>query len=178
MTNKTSKKSTRVPRSRNRRRVFIGIDPGINSVGYGVIGERHGRLDLLDAGLLAPPKRHQQYCEVAKALRNLIAIWQPEAIGIEKILFSKNVRTAIAVAEMIGVLKLVAEDQKVSVQEISPSAVKLAVTGSGNAPKEVIGKMVAAILKLDAPPTPHHAADALAIALTAERRARFGITKD
>jgi crossover junction endodeoxyribonuclease RuvC len=167
-----------MPRSlhrKNKRRIFIGIDPGIHSVGYGVIGERNGRVSLLDAGLLAPPERNRRYRAVARALRNLIATWRPEAIGIEKIIFSKNARTAIAVAEMIGVLKLVTEDEGIAIREISPSAVKLAVAGSGNAPKQLIGKMVAAMLKLDAPPTPHHAADALAVALTAERHARFGI---
>lgn len=174
MTTRMSKQYTRMPRSpRNSRRVFIGIDPGIRFIGYGVIGETNGRLSLLDAGLLASPVRSRQYREVATALRKLIARWQPEAIGIEKIIFAKNVRTALAVAEMIGVLKFIAEDHGTLVQELSPSAVKLAVAGSGNAPKALIGKMVAAMLDLDGPPAPHHAADALAVALTIQRQARL-----
>lgn len=165
-------------RRNKRRRVFIGIDPGINAIGYGVIGATNGRVALLDAGLLAPQKRNRRYREVAEALERLIATWRPEAIGVEKILFSKNVRTAIAVAEMIGVLKFVLEKKRLTVREFSPSAVKLAVTGSGNAPKAEIGRMVAAILGLATPPTPHHAADALAVALTAERHARSWIAQD
>jgi crossover junction endodeoxyribonuclease RuvC len=164
-----------MPSSRHKQRIFIGIDPGVRAIGYGVIKAKGSNVSMLDAGLLLSPKKHHNYRDVTKTLKKLITTWRPEAIGMETILFSKNVRTAIAVAEMIGVLKLVLETSGIPFQEFSPSAVKLAIAGSGNASKAMLSKMVAAILKLDSPPTPHHAADALAIALTLERQARFGL---
>lgn len=151
------------------RNVFLGLDPGIHSIGYGVIETRGSRVRLLAAGLLVPKKRSSRYREAARELRRLIIKWRPDAAGIEKILFSRNARTAIAVAEMIGALKLAAEESGIFVSEYSPSEIKRTVTGKGTSPKQVVGKMVGAILGLSSAPTPHHAADALAVALTLER---------
>ena len=154
-------------------KIFIGIDPGSSSVGYGVIASHQGRVELLDAGLLAPPKRDRHYAAIAAAMRRLVLRWKPAAVGIEKLIFAKNARTAFAVSEMTGVLKFVLEDTGVAWREFSPPAIKMAVSGSGIAPKQLVGRMVGAILGLATPPEPHHAADALAVALTLERHERF-----
>jgi crossover junction endodeoxyribonuclease RuvC len=159
-------------RNRNRRRIFIGIDPGSRAIGYGVIEEARGRLRFLEAGLLAPTKRDQHYRLVAAGMRKLILRWKPTAVGIEKLLFSRNARTAMGVAEMSGVLKFVMEEKGIAWREFSPPAVKMAVSGSGNAPKRLVGRMASAILGLPKPLEPHHAADAVAVALTLERHIR------
>lgn len=153
-------------------KIFIGIDPGSNSVGYGVIATHQGQVRLLDAGLLAPPKRDRHYRAIAEAMKLLVREWKPAAIGIEKLIFAKNTRTAFAVAEMIGVLKLVIEANDIPWREFSPTAVKMAVSGSGIAPKHIVERMVRAILGLSKEITPHHAADAIAVALTLERYER------
>jgi crossover junction endodeoxyribonuclease RuvC len=156
-----------------RPRILIGIDPGSNSVGYGVISKQQGKMRLLDAGLLAPPKRKHHYRAIASAMRKLILKWKPDAVGIEKLIFAKNVRTAMNVAEMTGVLKFVMEETGTVWREFSPPAVKMAVTGSGTAPKYIVGQMISAILGLSKKPQLHHASDAIAVALTLERSERF-----
>ncbi len=176
MINKMSKKSIPMQNSRNRKLIFLGIDPGISSIGYGVIKSTGGHLRMLDAGILeinSKNNKNQHYRKIARALSKLIKKWKPSTIGIETILFYKNARTAMTVAETIGVLKFVAEEMGIEIREFSPSQIKLSVTGCGKAPKSQILKMVAAILGLNSPPNSHHAADALAIALTAERYERF-----
>lgn len=150
-------------------KIFIGIDPGSNSVGYGVIATHQGQIRLLDAGLLASPKRDCHYHAIAEAMKLLLLRWKPSAIGIEKLIFSKNTRTAFAVAEMIGVLKLVMEASNIPWREFTPTAVKMAVSGSGIAPKHIVERMVRAILGLSKEVKSHHAADAIAVALTLER---------
>lgn len=162
-----------MPRPDNRK-VFLGLDPGIRSIGYGLIESRGGSLSLLDAGLLVPADRTSRYRDVAVALEKMLERWRPAAIGIETIIFARNTKTAIGVAEMIGILKLVAEGAGIPCMEFSPPEVKHAITGSGAAPKPALAKMVTAILGEKEIPTPHHAADALAIALTVERYASFG----
>jgi crossover junction endodeoxyribonuclease RuvC len=160
---------------KNNERVFIGIDPGTRSIGYGVIGVKSGKIKLKEAGVWIIQKDSPKYyAKISKLLQNLINKWKPEAIGIEKILFSKNVKTAMAVAEVIGILKLVAENKNIKAYDITPSAAKLAVSGIGNAPKWQISHMVKQILVLDKAALPvHHATDAIAIALTTERYSKF-----
>lgn len=152
-------------------KIFIGIDPGSAFIGYGVIAVQKGRVSLVDSGLLAPPARKNHYSAVASGMRRLVLRWKPSAVGIEKIIFAKNARTAFSVAEMIGIIKLTLEETGVAWSEFSPLAVKMAVSGSGVASKQVVARMVEAILERPLMPKSHHAVDAIAVALTIERHA-------
>jgi crossover junction endodeoxyribonuclease RuvC len=102
-------------------------------------------------------------------LAALIERWQPDEASVETLYFSKNVKTAMQVAEARGVLRVTLAEAGVPAFEIAPNAVKLALTGSGAAPKEQVGRMVVRLLGLTAMPEPDDAADAVALALAGLR---------
>ena len=106
---------------------------------------------------------------VRTALVALLEKWQPQEASIETLFFSKNVKTAMQVAEARGVLRVTLAEAGVAAFEIAPNAVKLALTGSGSAPKEQVGRMVVRLLGLKAMPKPDDAADAVALALAGLR---------
>ena len=95
----------------------------------------------------------------------MLAAHRPEALAIERLFFNANVRTAMTVGQASGVVLLLAAEHGLEVTAYTPPQVKLAVTGTGSAPKEQVGYMVKALLGLAAVPTPADTADALAVAL-------------
>jgi crossover junction endodeoxyribonuclease RuvC len=96
---------------------------------------------------------------------------QPEAVAVEELYFGTNVRTAFAVGQARGVVLLAAGQRGISARSYTPQQVKGAVCGSGRAGKEQVSRMVARLLGLPIPPTPDHAADALAVAICELNRA-------
>lgn len=148
--------------------IVLGIDPGTAALGYGII-ERYGAtLRAVDYGCLvtrpdvALPDR---LVEIHAHVVDLIATHAPDLVAVERLFFSKNVQTAFAVGQARGVVLLAAAQAGVGVREATPSAIKLGVTGYGNADKEQVGRMVAVILGLAEVPTPDDTADALAAAI-------------
>ncbi|MDO8841927.1 crossover junction endodeoxyribonuclease RuvC [Methanocalculus sp.] len=149
--------------------IIIGIDPGIARVGYGVIEKREREILPLSYGCIETSARdrttshrlHEIYLRVSSLLRE----YSPDEIAIEELFFTKNVTSAIRVAEVRGVILLAAEEQGITIVEYTPNQIKLAVSGSGRAKKEQVQDMVRRILKLDEIPKPDDAADGLAIAL-------------
>jgi crossover junction endodeoxyribonuclease RuvC len=136
----------------------LGIDPGYSLVGFGILEEDR----VLDYGCIKtenkPDKLHSQLSEI-------IQKHKPDVMAIEKLFFSKNTKTAMRVGEGRGVIMLAAAQAKLPVAEYSPSEIKLAVTGYGQADKKQIQMMVKALLKLSEIPQPDDAADALAVAI-------------
>jgi crossover junction endodeoxyribonuclease RuvC len=108
--------------------------------------------------------------QLAEQLQKLIARFAPDRAGIEKLFFSSNVRTAMAVAEARGVVMLTLHAAGLAVEEFTPQQVKMSVTGYGKADKKQVEKIVCAILKLSPAPKPDDAVDALAVALTCQSR--------
>jgi crossover junction endodeoxyribonuclease RuvC len=104
----------------------------------------------------------------------LIELHRPDVVAVERVFFSRNVQTALAVGHARGVVLLAAAAARVAVREATPSEVKSAVTGHGGADKAQVGRMVALLLGLAEPPAPDDAADALAIAIWAAHRIRPG----
>jgi crossover junction endodeoxyribonuclease RuvC len=157
-------------------RVFVlGIDPGLTRCGYGAV-DRHAGGDLrpVAAGVIRTPPDaavHDRLAELQQGIRALLAELQPDAVAVERLFFQSNVRTAMSVGQASGVVLAEAAAAGCDVVQYTPNEVKVAVTGSGNAGKEQVQRMVQAILKLDAPPKPPDAADALALALTHHARA-------
>lgn len=149
---------------------ILGIDPGIGICGFGLI-EASGRAGAkaLDFGAVttevdAPlPSRlkelYDSLCEVFEQTK-------PEMVAVEKLFFSKNITTGIAVAEARGIVLLVAEQRGLPVYEYSPNEIKKALTGYGAAAKGQIQEMVRMHLSLEKKPKPDDAADALAVAIT------------
>lgn len=106
------------------------------------------------------------------AVRDVLSRYHPEQAVLEKLFFSTNVRTAMAVAEARGMLLTLLADHEIPVLEVSPQEVKSGVTGKGNAPKPQVQRMVTMIFGLETVPKPDDAADALAIAYAGTARVR------
>lgn len=148
--------------------IVLGIDPGTANTGYGVVERRAGQLRALDGGVIAtraatPPQLrladiHERVCE-------LIERHGVDALSLEDIRFGRNAHSAFAVGQTRGVVMLAAGQRGLACASYTPQQVKQAVCGSGGAGKEQVGRMVGMLLRLDAAPRPHHAADALAIAI-------------
>lgn len=150
--------------------IILGIDPGIGRMGWGIAKKSGSKISAVAYGCLETPKNsdHGLRLQLIKSkLAEIIREHKPEVIGIEKLFFQKNVKTASAVAEARGVIMLIASESGARVIEIGPGQVKQALTGYGNADKKQMQQMVKIIFKLKEIPKPDDAADALAIAYAA-----------
>lgn len=151
---------------------ILGIDPGFGRLGYGII-EVQGRDEkAITFGCIETDKNFshaERLQQIFVAVNGLIDTCQPTHLAIEELFFHQNVNTALGVSEARGVVLLAAAERGITISEHQPLSVKLTITGDGRADKQQIQKMIQMLLKLDQPPTPDDAADALAIALTAGR---------
>jgi crossover junction endodeoxyribonuclease RuvC len=148
--------------------VVMGIDPGAANLGFGIVRVEGNRMVALDGGVVEttpqePMERRLQ--RIHRALAELIAWHQPRALAIESVYFGKNVQSATAVGQASGVAMLAAAQRDVDCFSYTPQAIKMAVCGSGGAGKDQVQRMVGTLLGLPEPPTPDHAADALAVAI-------------
>ncbi len=146
----------------------MGVDPGTARLGYGLVTSKGTRAAWVAHGCLTPPAKAspaERLLYLAENLRQIIRTHSPEVVSVEKLFFSRNVTTAIAVGQARGVALLAAAEAGLPVREFTPGEVKLAVTGYGKADKEQIQFMVKTILGLRETPEPDDAADALAIAI-------------
>jgi crossover junction endodeoxyribonuclease RuvC len=149
-------------------RIVMGIDPGLANTGFGVVRVAGGRTEALDAGVIEAPSGEtleRRLAQIHGSVAELLAWHEPEALALEELYFGKNVRSAMAVGQARGVVMLAAAEREVPCFDYTPQAVKMSVCGTGGAPKEQVKHMVAALLGLQAPPEPDHAADALAVAI-------------
>lgn len=146
----------------------LGIDPGLTRCGFGVVQGRAGKpLVHLHHSVERTPAQSpigERLDAIARAVAHHIEIYQPEAIAIERLFSQVNIKTVMGVAQASGVAILQAERAGLPIALYTPSEVKAAVTGSGRADKAQVQTMVARVMRLDAPPKPADAADALAIA--------------
>ncbi|MCP1715955.1 crossover junction endodeoxyribonuclease RuvC [Methanocalculus alkaliphilus] len=149
--------------------IIIGIDPGIARVGYGVIEKgtrsiRHIENGCIETSGTSQTTSHRLH-EIYRRISALIEEHAPDEVAVEELFFTKNVTSAIRVAEVRGVILLAIEERGIPVVEYTPNQIKLAVSGSGRAKKEQVQDMVRRLLRLDEIPRPDDAADGLAIAL-------------
>lgn len=148
-------------------RVF-GIDPGSERTGYGCVetdGRRHrlvvcGAISTSGSGDFAA-----RLAAIHRALVGHLRECRPDAVAIESLFHAVNVRSALKLGHARGVAMLAAVDAGVAVVEYSPSEIKRAVVGYGRAEKAQVQQMIKLLLGLDRAPSPHDAADALAVAL-------------
>ena len=145
----------------------LGIDPGLTRCGYGAV--RHARRPVaVAAGVLTTPTdmaRASRLAELQGDIRELIAELRPDAVAVERVLFQRNVATAMSVGQAMGVVLAESAAAGCEVVEYSPNEIKLAVAGSGNAGKQEVAEMVQVLLGLDEVLQPADAADATAVAL-------------
>jgi crossover junction endodeoxyribonuclease RuvC len=146
----------------------LGIDPGTASCGFGVVIEKGGRLRAVDFGCwktTASQRPEERLLKIHDGVVELIDRYRPRAVAIEESFVGVDARTALSVGQARGAVLVAAALAGVECAEYAPSRVKQTVCGYGRAEKVQVQKMVQAILRLDAPPTPDHAADALAVAI-------------
>ena len=150
--------------------IILGIDPGTAILGWAAIKKNTaGNVTLIAAGAIRPGALDAsiRLLEIHKTLLKLIDIHRPEIVAIEKIFFSKNIKTALRVAEARGVILLTAALKEIRVCEYAPNEVKLAVTGYGKADKRQVKEMMKILLKKPEMPALDDITDAMAIAFTA-----------
>ena len=157
--------------------VILGIDPGLATMGYGVINAVKGNYSVIDYGAVVTPKDctlPQRLKQLEEGVQELIETFKPDNIAIEELFFSKNVTTGIAVSEARGVILLTAvKGLGDEVYEYTPNQIKQAVTGYGGADKMQMQHMVQALLRLKSVPRPDDAADALAVAICHAQTSRM-----
>jgi crossover junction endodeoxyribonuclease RuvC len=148
--------------------VVMGIDPGPANLGFGIVRIEGNQMAALDGGVVEtsaelPIERRLE--RIHRALRELIAWHEPRALAIEEVYFGKNVGSAMTVGQASGVAMLAAAESGIGCFSYTPQAIKKAVCGSGGADKHQVQRMVGTLLGLPEPPSPDHAADALAVAI-------------
>lgn len=156
--------------------IVLGIDPGLATMGWGVLNNERGRYKTVDYGVVLTPKDETLPVRLAmleEGVNRLIDKYKPEEIALEELFFNSNVTTAINVAQARGVILLTCVKNCGRLYEYTPLQIKQALTGYGRADKKQIQIMVKTLLKLDAVPRPDDAADALAVALTHCQTSRF-----
>ena len=156
--------------------IILGVDPGTAITGYGIIQSDGSELGLIDYGAITTPADWLLPRRLVHIHRELGALIQRHRLTdavVEKLFFSKNVRTALSVGQARGVALLAIAQAGVPIHEYTPLQIKQAVVGYGRADKHQVQQMVRMLLQLDAVPTPDDAADALAIAICHAHSARM-----
>ena len=148
----------------------LGIDPGTATTGYGLVRlTRDGSLVAVKYGVISTPKESSAPARLEilyNQLRDLLKQQNPDTAAVEKLFFSRNVTTAIAVGQARGVILLAIAESGLDVFEYTPNEVKQAVASYGAAQKRQVQEMVRTLLSMPEIPRPDDAADALAIAIT------------
>jgi crossover junction endodeoxyribonuclease RuvC len=148
--------------------VVMGIDPGAANLGFGIVRVEGNRMVALDGGVVetsagVPMERRLE--RIHAELGELISRHEPAAMAVEDVFFGKNAQTAMTVGRASGVAMLAGAQAGVECFAYTPQAIKMAVCGSGAAGKKQVQRMVGTLLGLPEPPSPDHAADALAVAI-------------
>ena len=146
----------------------LGIDPGTAACGYGIVHEDHGRLRAVDFGwwrTTSAERLELRLKTVFEGVLDLIDRHGPDAVALEESFVGVDARTALSVGQARGAVLVACALGAVDCREYAPATVKQTVCGYGRAQKDQVQRMVKTILGLHALPTPHHAADALAVAI-------------
>jgi crossover junction endodeoxyribonuclease RuvC len=146
----------------------LGIDPGTAACGYAIVHESDGRLRALDHGWWQTKARERtdlRLKTIFERVRALVEEYAPDAVALEESFVGVDARTALSVGQARGVVLVASALAGIECAEYPPARVKQAVCGYGRAEKAQVQRMVQAILRLEKPPSPTHASDALAVAI-------------
>jgi crossover junction endodeoxyribonuclease RuvC len=147
--------------------IILGVDPGTIRTGWGVVQRKGPRLVGIAAGVITAPKDaplEQRLLVIHEALTEVLQAHSPDCMAVEDV-FAKHARSALVLGQARGVVLLVGARAGLTVSAYPPAVVKRSVAGRGQAPKEQLGRIVAAMLGFREPPA-QDAGDALAIAIT------------
>jgi len=148
--------------------IILGIDPGLATIGFGVLKHERNKFATIDHGaIITPPHTpvHERLKMIYEGIAGLIKTYNPDDMAIEELFYNTNQKTIISVCEARGVILLCAHQNAVDISEYTPLQVKQSVVGYGRAEKKQVQLMVKNILNLEKIPKPDDAADALAIAI-------------
>ncbi|MEG1633112.1 MAG: crossover junction endodeoxyribonuclease RuvC [Oscillospiraceae bacterium] len=147
---------------------ILGIDPGIATIGFGVVDSEKHTQTLVRCGVITTPAGTSLASRlnlIFEDLNELIATYKPDSMAVEELFFNTNITTGISVAHGRGIILLCGSRAGIPIFEYTPLQVKQAVVGYGRAEKKQVIDMVRRILNMREPPKPDDAADAVAIAL-------------
>ena len=151
--------------------IVLGVDPGSRTTGYGVVVVEGDRLRCVECGAITTtrggklPPIADRLAMIYQGLDTLIRRVSPDVVVVEEVFYAVNVKSALTLGHVRGVVLLAASQSEIPLREYSPLEVKKSVAGYGRADKKQIQSMVKVLLNLRKEPEPHDAADALAIAL-------------
>lgn len=146
----------------------LGIDPGSETLGWGVVEGIGSKYSPLGFGTVRSSTKEPFAKRLLKAysgVSEVINRYSPDALSIEEAFFGVNVKSALKLGQVRGVILLLGEQRGLKMAEYAPRLIKQTVAGYGNAEKHQVQEMVRILLRLKTVPTPHDAADALAIAI-------------
>ena len=156
---------------------ILGIDPGLATLGYGVIEADRGKYKLIQYGTITTPPRQPMPLRlraISQGVGQLMEIYRPDEFAFEELFFSKNITTGMAVSAARGVALVAVAEKTDNLFDYTPLPIKQAITGYGKADKHQIQTMVRMMLSLGEIPRPDDAADALAVAITHANSMRAG----
>lgn len=149
--------------------IILGIDPGLATLGYGVIEVENDKRRVIQYGTLNTPAGEpmpQRLRAIFQGMNQLMDIYHPDEVAFEELFFSKNITTGMAVSMARGVALVAVVERTDNLFEYTPMQIKQAVTGYGGADKHQVQQMVRMLLNMKEIARPDDAADALAVALT------------
>lgn len=156
---------------------ILGLDPGLATIGFAILDVEKRQRTLLSYGVIKTAPHLSlaaRLKEIHSDMGALLKKYQPTQVAVEQLFYSKNITTGISVSHARGVILLALEEAGLLYEEFTPSELKRALTGDGNADKKAMQKMLQLELQLKAPPKPDDAADALALALCLAAKLRYG----
>ena len=146
----------------------LGIDPGSETLGWGVVEGSGLKYAAVDYGVVRSNPRHpfsKRLANIYEGVAAVIESFRPDVVSIEEAFYAVNAGVAIKLGQVRGVMLLLAEQRGLTIAEYAPRLIKQTVVGYGNAEKRQVQEMVRVLLRLKTAPTPHDAADALALAI-------------
>ncbi|HEX6123974.1 MAG TPA: crossover junction endodeoxyribonuclease RuvC [Pyrinomonadaceae bacterium] len=153
----------------------LGIDPGSETLGWGVVEGDGSKYAAVDFGTLKSSPRlafSKRLARIYEGVASVIDTFEPDVLSIEEAFYAVNVGVALKLGQVRGIVLLLAEQRGLLIAEYAPRLIKQTVVGYGNAEKHQVQEMVKLLLKMRSAPSPHDAADALAIAICHFHHAR------
>ncbi|QLE01111.1 crossover junction endodeoxyribonuclease RuvC [Galbibacter sp. BG1] len=151
-----------------KERIILGIDPGTTIMGFGLIRCNGQKMEIIQLDELILKKYKDHYLKLQKIFEHTIGIieaYHPDEIAIEAPFFGKNVQSMLKLGRAQGVAMAAGLSREIPITEYSPKKIKMAITGSGNASKEQVAKMLQSLLSLKTLPDNLDATDGLAAAV-------------
>ena len=149
-------------------KIILGIDPGTNILGYGLIGIQNKQLNLISTGILRMTKLENHQLKLKKifeSITHIVEEYLPDEVAIEAPFFGKNVQSMLKLGRAQGVAMAAALYKDVPIFEYTPKKIKKSITGNGNASKFQVASMLQSLLKISEMPKHLDATDGLAAAV-------------